>query len=73
MEKELLQRVITQALESDGEKSSNDNQSNNESEEEEFDGVEGVFNKNSSYFDIFDNLLRKYLCDMNQKDEEENE
>lgn len=35
----------------------------------EFDGLEGTYNLSSTYFDIFDNLMRKYLADLNTKDE----
>jgi hypothetical protein len=35
----------------------------------EFDGLEGTYNLSSTYFDIFDNLMRKYLGDLNLKDE----
>ncbi len=35
----------------------------------DFDGLEGTYNMSSTYFDIFDNLMRKYLVDLNIKDE----
>ena len=35
----------------------------------EFDGLEGTYNLSSTYFDIFDNLLRKYVNELDDKDD----
>ena len=34
-----------------------------------FSGLEGTYNLSSTYFDIFDNLMRKYISDMDIKDD----
>lgn len=34
-----------------------------------FDGLEGTYNLSSTYFDVFDNLMRKYVGDLNNKDD----
>ena len=32
-------------------------------------GLEGTYSVSSTYFDIFDNLMRKYIGDLNTRDE----
>ena len=39
------------------------------SEDDHFDGLEGTYNLQSTYFDVFDNLMRKYVGDLNTRDE----
>ena len=55
------------AQEKEEEISSSENESD---ESDHFDGLEGTFDDNSSYFDIFDNLLRKYVTDLHVMEEE---
>ena len=38
-------------------------------DEDQFDGLEGTYNLSSTYFDVFDNLMRKYVGDLNTRDE----
>ena len=63
--------MISAAFESEEEISSSEQES--KKSDDDFDGLEGTFGHNSSYFDVFDNLLRKYVTDLNIKDEEVNE
>ena len=44
-----------------------DDEDSEEVEAEDF-GLEGTYNLSSTYFDIFDNLLRKYVGDLNMWD-----
>ena len=44
-----------------------DDEDSEEIEAEDF-GLEGTYNLSSTYFDIFDNLLRKYVGDLNMRD-----
>ena len=44
------------------------NLSSSESDDH-FDGLEGTYNLQSTYFDVFDNLMRKYVGDLNTRDE----
>lgn len=39
------------------------------SDSDHFDGLEGTYNLQSTYFDVFDNLMRKYVGDLNTRDE----
>lgn len=38
-------------------------------DQNKLDGLENTFNMSSTYFDIFDNLMRKYVGDLNTRDE----
>ena len=40
-----------------------------EGDDEFAEGLEGTYNMSSTYFDIFDNLMRKYIGDLNTRDE----
>ena len=35
----------------------------------EFQGLEGTYNLSSTYFEIFDNLMRKYISELNIRDD----
>ena len=63
-EEEKRDRMLAKASKLTTETSEDD-----EDEEENFDGLEGTYNLSSTYFDIFDNILRKYVSELNQKDE----
>lgn len=41
----------------------------NDDDDDKFDGLEGTYNLSSTYFDVFDNLMRKYVGDLNVRDE----
>ena len=68
IEAALVQQVISAAL--DEEMEISDSERDESEQEDDFEGIEETYGLNSSYFDIFDNLLRKYVTDLNQKDEE---
>ena len=57
-------------MESEEELTSSDD-SLSESDNEN-DGLEGTYNQGSSYFDIFDNLMSKYVRELNDCDEAAN-
>lgn len=47
----------------------NETRQTNDDEDDKFDGLEGTYNLSSTYFDVFDNLMRKYVGDLNVRDE----
>lgn len=68
IEAALVQQVISAAL--DEEMEISDSEGEQTEQDDDFEGIEETYGLNSSYFDIFDNLLRKYVTELNLKDEE---
>ena len=69
IQQDLVQRLISHALESEDELTTSSEESLSD---DGFDGINGAYNLSSSYYDIFDNIMSKYVCELNTKDAEMN-